>query len=84
MDHRHQYVQQDGRVLETAIVEAPNDGHSHLRRWVSLFAKMSARFLIVYCDRILAEAEAGISKYELLMTSRVELHSTHSQPTTGH
>ncbi|KIM66495.1 hypothetical protein SCLCIDRAFT_1211239 [Scleroderma citrinum Foug A] len=65
MDHRHQYVQQDGRVLETAIVEAPNDDHSHLRR-------------------ILAEAEAGISKYELLMTSRVELHSTHSQPTTGH
>ena len=48
MDHRYQYVQQDGKVLETAIVDAPDYDHSHLRRWVSSFAKMSTRFLTVF------------------------------------
>jgi len=48
MDHRYQYVQQDGKVLEMAIVDAPDYDHSHLRRWVSWFAKMSARFLTEY------------------------------------
>ncbi|KIM66476.1 hypothetical protein SCLCIDRAFT_324910 [Scleroderma citrinum Foug A] len=51
-EERSKYVQQDGRVLETAIVEAPDYDQSHLRR-------------------ILADAEAGISKYDLLMASRL-------------